>query len=377
MHGRPKHSALTDIEERLDWAMSETQKWYWVADNFNGRDEFKCTEELTFEEFRNTCAEKYDARYWNRDTAKVNQDWIRYTMQMYIDGVNKHRRRLGRYIDERMNHIITREADTTKDSRNPRTYLDFVTTRIPSTRFVVSIYGGTYNQAAERIRNMKLGTKYTTQEWYNQYKTLHRQAYVSEETVKELSLPEHSNRKGYGVPDIQPIKPNKKPSKKPPLLPPSSSGHSEAARYAASIIQFSVYSTEHIRYVTVLMKSVLLFRSSWCENVTAVLWHPVNVLDDINATALELHALKLFQLGFHPVVDNFEIVVVELLMLFEPVHQLSTAFVRCAGLKMKNSGEMLKCLLTNVLMSVSLIGIFPLLIHFLDLPPWRVDTELA
>ena len=203
---------FTQIERRLRYTVKEANKRYWVGDNFNGYDEFKCTEELSFNEFRDKCVKIYDehhwaqsqgffAQDWNYDTNLLGRDYVRKILLNSVDGINKHRRQLGKYIDERMTQIITREADATKDSRNPRTYLDFVTTRIPSVGFIVSHYRITGNQAAEQIRDKKLGSKYTTEEWYNKYKDLHRQAYLSEQRIEELSLPEHSRRPGYNKPD--------------------------------------------------------------------------------------------------------------------------------------------------------------------------------
>ena len=43
---------FTQIERRLRYTVKEANKRYWVGDNFNGYDEFKCTEELSFNEFR-------------------------------------------------------------------------------------------------------------------------------------------------------------------------------------------------------------------------------------------------------------------------------------------------------------------------------------
>ena len=223
---------MDPIEQRLWHAVKEANKQYWVSDNFNGFDEFKCAEELSFNEFRDKCAEIYDKRHWtqskdslvrdwNRDMKAINNDYVITILRDHLDGINKYRRRLGRKIDERMNQIITREADSTKDSRNPRTYLDFVTTRVPSVALRARLLNITHNQAANQIKDMVLGSKYTTQEWYNQYKALHRQAYVSEETLKELTLPQYANRKGYGKdPIISDKKPSKKP--KPPLPTPPS-----------------------------------------------------------------------------------------------------------------------------------------------------------
>ena len=204
-----------EIANRVEWAVNEAHKMYWVGDNFNGRDEFICSQELSFNEFRDRCADRYDKRHWNDDTKKINREWLVFLMQDRIDGINRYRGRLGRFIDQRMQQIITREADATKDSRNPRKLNDFISARIPSVNFVANRYNITQAQAVEQIKDKVLGSRLTVREWYDQYRQLHRHAYVSEETVKELALPQYANRPGYGKPDKRPIKPNKKPKSHP------------------------------------------------------------------------------------------------------------------------------------------------------------------
>ena len=202
------------LYERFNEALNRAHKLYWVGENFDGKSEFNCAE-LTFAEFRNCIADFYahdDPRAWNTDTKKLDRDYLVAMIQNSLDGINKYRLRLGRKIDARMQEIITREADATKDSRNPKTYLEFTTTRVPSTGFLSRKYNLTYNQAAESIRAKKLGSKYTTQEWYDMYKNLHRQVYLSEQIAEELILPENAHRKGY---EPNPIKSDKNKTSKP------------------------------------------------------------------------------------------------------------------------------------------------------------------
>ena len=61
MQARPRHPSKEDIEDRIEDAIWATHKQYWVADTCNGHDEFHC-DELSFEEFRDACAEIYGSR---------------------------------------------------------------------------------------------------------------------------------------------------------------------------------------------------------------------------------------------------------------------------------------------------------------------------
>ena len=207
------------LYDRFEEALEKAHNLYWVADNFNGRDEYRCSNELSFEEFRDKIAYYYahdDPVKWNTDTEKIGKSFLLDIINDRLNGINKHRHRLGRTIDARMQEIISREADATKDSRNPKKYEEFVSTRVPYIGFIAHKHNLTYNQAANSVREKILGSKYTTQEWYDMYKDLHRQAYLSEKRIEELTLPEHAHRKGYQKEsEIQPIKPNKnKTSKK-------------------------------------------------------------------------------------------------------------------------------------------------------------------
>ena len=203
-----------EIYERIEQAISKAHKHYWVPETFNGRDEYRC-DDLTFTDFRDRVIFCYNDEFhnqlaWSYDIRNLNRDYIADLMNDRINGINKYRHRLGRHIDQRMEEIIIREADATKDSRNPRTYSDFVVKRVP---FIFRI-ANNYNAAAESVKDKKLGSKYTTLEWYKRYRDLHRQAYLSSEHEKELLLPEYSKRPGYD-PDASTKQPTKKPSKKP------------------------------------------------------------------------------------------------------------------------------------------------------------------
>ena len=208
-----------EIYEKFDKALNNAHNVYWVGENFDGRSEFNCGE-LTFKEFLNKITNFYDLhnpKKWNRDIKKLKRTKILFIEDMINDrlnGINKWRYKLGHRIDERMQEIITREADATKDSKFPKKYLTFVTTRIPSTGFIARKRNITDNQAAEQIRDKILGSKYTTQEWYDMYKDLHRQAYLSEKAVEELILPENAHRKDYGQDLIKQSK-NKSAKSKP------------------------------------------------------------------------------------------------------------------------------------------------------------------